>query len=59
MNAMFVECYTREDKEKLISKGFTFLPEQSTDYKFTFFNNGTFDFSETDMKIKLHNIAKV
>ncbi len=59
MNAIFAECFSITDKDMLISKGFTFLPEQSSDEKFVFLNDGQFDFSDTKLDIKLHNNANV
>lgn len=59
MESIFVECFSVKDKNILISKGFTFLPEQSTDEKYVFFNDGKFDFSQEKINVNLHNNAYI
>ena len=59
MKPIFVECYSMDDKDKLETKGFTFLPEQSNCDKFIFLNDGQYDFSDSDIDIKMHSNANL
>lgn len=59
MASIFVECYTVEDKERLETNNFTFLPELSNDEKFIFFNDGKITFSDTETNFVFHSNANV
>ena len=57
--SLFVECYTNEDKQKLMSCNFTYLPEQSCEGKYVFLNDGKINFSLNEMTLDFHSRANI